>query len=669
MQLNSKELLILYYLLRDNEYVTAEQLSNYCFTSVRTVRTKVNQLNNQLEGDGIIIIESIHAKGYRITILNQESFVQFKEHIISLERFYRKVGIEKMTRRIFISQQLLSNKYIKQEQLAMQLYMTVSGLKKDMQWIHQFFNSFDVTIQSKPGFGLYVSGKEKNIRLLMVEAFCSQYNFIDKQVERFSAMFYNNFNEYQKIRRSFLKIIRESCYAFTDIYSKKLSTYLILTRSRCKVQKYVSIEEDCKEELKNRYELSLAKESFKIQGLFEEKEIPEDELYYFALLLTLYRDYDFSNNKSLETYNQRYLNETILLLSRSIKEASKIFGVALYQMELFTRYESKFLSPLYNIYLNYVYGSNKQWILTTYFEGLENVYSPFAIYYSRILLLKIEKDLGITIDKTQIYKFIMLYDLVLKKVNFPYKKRRLALLSIAGYTVGNEYKDIILGKFSKYIEYIDVFIQYEMRRIDFNDYDIGIVDYESLMNYYPIELINYPVLGLEEATIPLFKQVFYEGFSTDTIDWMKSITKVYDNFEWPNYKILFKILSYKYGNQDNASLLEQSLLDYENKFSFYNQKHRISLIICDYLLTKRAFIDIYNVDKKMRWTKKEEDKVAFIICISLPNDLKVSKIKIINKVLFTLSSNIELCQQLYENIEETYQKIFEEIVTKHFIRE
>lgn len=664
---NNRHLAILYYFLSMNKVATSEQLSEFTSSSVRTIKSDIVKLNSLLEVKGICRIDSTKSKGYILVIQDETMMENFSNRIKSEYSFYKNESLEKISRRIYITQRILSSENVKIDDLADELYLTRSAIKDDLVWVTDFFKSYDIDLVSKPSKGLSYKGYEENIRSIMIEAFCSQYHDLQDiyLVKEFNNIFYQSIDYYKDIRHRFLKLIRESNYSMKDINTKKFATYIVLIKNRIKNNNTVKIKERVKKEIQHTYELSLAKKIIRIPGLYEDVEISEDELYVLAKKLLCYRDIDIVDVKDIKTIKPIFIKEISDKYEMILKLLSNKFGNSLFKLELFSRYRNSMISYLYSFYMLKKFDSNYKRVLTTYYEVANFEFSPITIEMARNFLVAASKVFETDLDSCMANRYIILLELILKKINYSYKKRRIAVLSVAGRATAREYRDRFIEEFGDFIEYIHIFNQYEMRRVNFYDYDIAISDSESIFNYYPIEIVNSNLLNIDDPTIPIFKRVFLKGYSKNQIDKLIDITTSYDSFECANYSILFKMLSYKFAI-NNSKEFEEKLLVGEKNFSYFNPNNGTAFIMCDYRLTNKEFIEIYFSDNKMMWDSQKE--VKYIIVASFNNNTNIVDLKVTNKILQVLYNRPKYISELILNKEETYNEIYNKIITNNFIR-
>lgn len=152
-------------LIKRDEYITSRQLSLAAGVSVRTIKSEVKQINELLRVYGICI-ESKTGLGYRVNTLDGKQMPDVNRFLEDLNYDNMVILSNSMEGRIrYIASRLLNGEtYIKSEVLADELFISTSTLSSDVKQLKYIVGMYGLKINSKPYKGLYISGKEKNIR-------------------------------------------------------------------------------------------------------------------------------------------------------------------------------------------------------------------------------------------------------------------------------------------------------------------------------------------------------------------------------------------------------------------------------------------------------------------------------------------------------------------------
>ena len=660
----SRHISILLAIMNRDGVTTSEDLANFSMSSPRTVKSDIAELNDDLMKEGIAKITATRSKGYYLEILDQKKFDELRENVLKAHGFFKNDNIELFSRRIYIAQKLLYNEYTLVDDLADAFYLTKSAIKAELCWITNFFASYDVELVSVPGKGLTPRGSEGNIRALMIEVFCSQYldMSIEFEVKEFRSLFYDDIKYYADLRHAFLRILRESKMAILDVNTKKLATYLCLMQQRWRMGKRVQMDEKTKEMIMNSYEYQVACEMFDTPYIVD---YDEDEKIRFAILLMCYRDVDLLSKNDQETVSPIIRGATDYYMDELLNKLKGELGGGLFQLELFEVFRTSFLSLLIPIYIRAQYDSNAKMRMVNYYDIQEIECSPIAMDIARRMILHSQEILHDTIDEHVFWGIPPLIDLMLQRINVQYEKRRLAILSLAGRTIGRQRADALRKEYGNYIEKIDVFNQYEMRRINFADYDCALVDSDNVYNYYPIQFYKYTGTSISDEMQVLFNEVFLKGFSGEIAEKFITCTKVFSSFQCRDYIEFFRLMAYKHAKEGLSEELADYLIETGTRFSFYNKNSQISMIFGPYEYIGKEVIEIYRSNNKLNWQKPYEIKYLVFICLA--PEKKVAELKMINMILFCLYHQPKRLAQIFENIGETYQDCFLNVVRNMFM--
>lgn len=660
-----RHLSILFAIMNHDGVVTSDDLADFSLSSARTVKSDIAELNDELSKEEIAHIISTRSKGYYLEPIDTAKYLAFKEMVLKEYGFFRNEDMEKIARRIMMAQNLLYHEYTLVDDLADQLFLTKSAIKNDLAWVTSFFASYDVELVSTPGKGLSPKGSEENIRYLMVEVFCSQYHDISLQydVKEFEHMFYDDHQYYADLRHALLKILRESCMSVLDVNTKKMATYLCLMQNRLISGHGVKIDSKTAAHIKTLYEYKIAEQVFNTEYIVNYNE---DEKLQFAKMLMCYRDIDLSNKDDLATIPVDHISQTSDYLDKLIACMKNELGGNLFELELFDVFRTSFESLLMPIYLRSYYDSNKKMRLVTYCDELaEADKSPLAMQMARVMLTISQEILNDEIDASVFTPISLLIDYMLKRINYQYTKRRLAVISQAGRAVAHARADMLRKSCGNMIDTLHIYNQYEMRRINFSDYDCALIETPSTYNYYPIPFVAFTGLGIEDETMNLFNEVFIKGYSTDVVKHMSNITSTYPKFDCDVYVTFMKLMCYKHAVNGKAEEMFDSLFSCGQNLSYYNKSSQVAMIFCQYKHTQKEFIEIYQPATKMIWDKPYE--VKYIIVVSLKHDIKITDLKLVNKILFYLYYRVKYIQMAFESVDDAYRSCFIEAVTNKFL--
>lgn len=162
---NSQERKILQLLVK-TEYITATELAEKLGIGVKTVRTRIKELNSQL---GDVVISSKPRYGY---YLGPEGKQQVEELLKNGAQDESQIPATSRERIHYLLAYLLNQKdYVKSENLCEFLYISKGTLTNSLRQVEEVYQKYHITIDKKPNYGIKVKGREFDIRQCMMDVF------------------------------------------------------------------------------------------------------------------------------------------------------------------------------------------------------------------------------------------------------------------------------------------------------------------------------------------------------------------------------------------------------------------------------------------------------------------------------------------------------------------
>lgn len=660
-----------------NDHVTAEVLAGKTMSSVRTVKADMKWMDEELQAEGAAKIVSHKAKGYRIEYLNEQKCHELYYNLMVLGSLYMNRSIMDTNRWLYITQKLLANGKAKKQELCDSLYVSGSTLSKALSDASAFLNSFHIQLKSDSVHGLYIQGKEQDLRSCIVEVACSSYHDAELlyPVPEFDDMICHDNDSYQDVRHALLKIIRESRMAVSDISSKKLATHLCLIKNRTTAGAVPVLNENLILEIKETYEYSLSLKVFENSTIHDYiGECSEIEKVNFARILIVNRDIDLRHTDDVDTLQPKYViaNQKIYHeVKEKMKNSLYHSFLSLQFMKIYeTDYESLFLQ----LYLKHVFDHTDKRRLVTYVEGDIIYNSPLALNITRIMMEYLCEEFSEGINSVEVQAIASLNDYIFKRIKYPYKKMRLATSCMEGKVIGNQVKESLDAHYGEYIESNDVFDLYEMRRINFSDYDALIMQNNKengqngyLYYAYPVRIVPYQGLDTKDmhGGETLFHSLFINGYSRKILDGICKATTVFTETDMQSRNMIFQVLSYKYGKTDEDQKYIQTHLERRNKILSYVNSAGVMLIEFDYDHTGKTFLDIYKL--KQTVVENEMTGIRYIVAVCMKRGLSASELKQINRMLQTASNDWKTIEQIIDNPSEQWENIWKAILKNSFV--
>uniref|UniRef100_UPI00307B0833 HTH domain-containing protein n=1 Tax=Catenibacterium sp. TaxID=2049022 RepID=UPI00307B0833 len=132
---NYKRIEDIFNYIRSNDYTTAAKLSDLFKVSERTIRTDINNLNNELQGASVQLKRKA---GYYLEIEDEDTFNSFLDSITSKETDFIDLDSSEDRIRFILNKLLYSHDYISTDELADLVYVSKNTFSNYIKIIAQF---------------------------------------------------------------------------------------------------------------------------------------------------------------------------------------------------------------------------------------------------------------------------------------------------------------------------------------------------------------------------------------------------------------------------------------------------------------------------------------------------------------------------------------------------
>lgn len=283
------------YLTLDYDYHTSKEIGEVMDLSSKTIRKEINQLNSVIKDKGAII-ESKPGKGFIFTIRDKNKFKDFLKNDWYKYAYYQEEDGDKNLRYVNILRMFLfSNSYIKQFELAEVFHVSESQINKDLPFVRQILENYDLELVSRPYYGMKVEGSEKNIRLAIKNEIGEDPILFEKDKDR---------ELFKKIQEIIDEMDFGEDYYMPYVNFKNLVIHIYISILRINQKKYISLSQDLENKIVSYKEFRIAN---KIVDELQDKlgiKIPKDELVYITMHLiakNTIRDQEKISTEILET--------------------------------------------------------------------------------------------------------------------------------------------------------------------------------------------------------------------------------------------------------------------------------------------------------------------------------------------------------------------------------
>lgn len=326
MEIYNKRLIQILDLFLDNKKtINGEAIGVAIGVSSRTIRNDIKELNYLLKQYGATI-KSETGVGYTLIINNEDSLKRLLATIKSKENVLLPasniVPSDSEERVNYIISKLLINslgkgEIIDQFDLADELFISLSTLKKDIKAIDNILRSYQLKVSISQKKGVSIIGDEAKIRFCISEFVFNRNNLANVE----DLDFYKNIfakDEMNIIKQIILETMHEEKIRLTDIAFKNLIIHTMIMLKRFEKQKKVDYDKEIISMLKSSEEFKSS--IIIIEKIKDRLSIDlSEEVYY--LTQHLISSKKFLSEKSSENVEIKELIEKMLT---KIKEETNV---------------------------------------------------------------------------------------------------------------------------------------------------------------------------------------------------------------------------------------------------------------------------------------------------------------------------------------------------------
>jgi lichenan operon transcriptional antiterminator len=282
--IKTREASILKELMGAKSPLTSEEIATVINVTSRTVRNDIKELESIISRHGATI-KSVRGMGYELLIHND---VKFRE--LLQEQFQKNLyegGSLPNTpegRSIYlIKRLLLTEDYLKIEELAEELYISKSTIQSDFRDVKKILETYDILLESRPNYGIKIKGEELKLRFCMSE-------FIFNRNESFTYLDSREISilpaeDMTGIKEVIVEQIKCHKISLSDISLDNLVIHIAIALKRIEHGNHVSLPPNDLSDIQKESEYKVA---FKIIRQLErqyEVNFPEGEIAYITIHL------------------------------------------------------------------------------------------------------------------------------------------------------------------------------------------------------------------------------------------------------------------------------------------------------------------------------------------------------------------------------------------------
>lgn len=284
--------------LLDGEYKKSELLSNEMNVSSRTIRNDIKELNCLLKDNCAEIITKPKL-GIKLKVNDERRFNDYFYNLKHGSEPKKNYLVNHEDRSKYLLSYLLNeSSYVKIDDLSEKIYVSKSTLTSDLKAVRKMLEEFNLTIITRPNYGIIVSGSEFNKRLCIAKYLMSFSKVINNEVVGSEII--------KKIEEILLNEILASNIRLSDVAFRNLVIHIYISIIRINKNYSLSINKSYLDEDKYLEEVEVSKKI--ISRLEKELGIlfPNNENEYVAIHLA---------GKKIVDLNDKYATDNIVISS------------------------------------------------------------------------------------------------------------------------------------------------------------------------------------------------------------------------------------------------------------------------------------------------------------------------------------------------------------------
>ncbi len=571
---------------KEGSYCTGNEISEKTAVSLKTVQHEIKVLRNELNGIKAELI-SIPNRGYQLICEDASE----REKIEGMLTEKRSQSDENDYALMIIKLLVERNGYIRSHELADMLYISESKLNKDLRGVKEVLEEYHLSLPHRPHHGICIQGEESDIRrLILSNGLLSVHEFTDDE-ERVLVM--------NKLTEIVAEVLSEQSYLISDVALENLIMNIYLAMQRIKKGCVIDFSEENIQLLQTRA-IDLAERICEKSEEFFHQELPVPERMYMALYL---------QSETHDDSTQVVTEEVETIISGMLEEIRKKVGFD-FSSDLDLHMSlAMHLKPMMMRVRNHFQLKNPimDEILKSY---------PLAYDITLVAAEYMYENYDIRVSADELSYLSTYFVLAMERKSELKEKKK--VLIISSQRRGNTMimKKMIMSRFEKRIDSIDIINILDLDRTDLNQYDVvlsSITEYDRLPDKYPqisqfISPKDYRIIenALNSSSSGRRFEDFFDSRNVLLNIPVKNKEELLD--------LLVDTAVSTYPNLNRTELLASINKREEAGFTYFDQG--IAVPHPDRMLeNEESFVITALLDHQIEWQKGENVSLVFLFCI------------------------------------------------------
>ncbi|MCD8131547.1 MAG: helix-turn-helix domain-containing protein [Lachnospiraceae bacterium] len=598
-------------------------MANSIGMSVRTVKSLVPEIRLFFQEHGAVL-KAKPGVGYYLVVEDQFLYLRLKDSFSGRHfKFISSQETEKMATTI-ICRILADEGYVKIEDIADELYCSRSSLKQVMRRVRSMLEIFNLSLVSKPAYGVKIEGNEMNKRYCCLELFMTHDTYAKNYLEKtkYTDLFEQDTERIANIRHALLEVVRASGKTVYDKYIYRFSRYLTLMTVRRRNGCCFSFSKEQAEILTGLPEYGIARRIMEREREYLPDIPVEDsnEILSVEYLLLIWQDP--TESRDYQQSHPIFYEMAQSYLSGMWEVLQDRWNIRLDGIPVPHDYFAAALIPLcVKMYFRELSFA----LVGRDIENNEICGSPVCVALANTLEDVIYKREKIHISTIDILDFAVRIYAAVNRIEYTYKKPRVLIESRSGKQACMIVRDKIereIGK--KWFECMEPIGFYEVRGLDQAQYDYMIINHEKYSCHYQLPYAYVDLIPTTGQMDAVRRNIVHRSFQLEALLAKFDFPEEYviPDFDYTDMFHFLDLVSYRHAkNINSVAKLKQDLVKLDDTFVW----NEVLFLIVGREHTEKNIFEIYYLSKKGVWKRKKISTIVFL-SVDFQGDLQLLRL-------------------------------------------
>lgn len=599
--LGTRTKMILRKLMSVDTAITGKYLANINQVSARTIREDIKHLDSILEGNGAAI-ESVMGKGYKLNITDEDRFWTYIRGIAN--DLIEEVSVPNVPEErvaYIIKRLLLSEGYMRLDDLAMELFVSKSTVQNDLKNVKELLSGYEIRLESRPNYGLKISGKELKIRFCMSEYVFDYneevgYRLLRKSLETLSQ------EDLDVIQSIIMDEIKNHQITISDIAVNNLLIHLAVAVIRIRSGNYVKLSKNDLEDILDKKEYEVAEDIARANEQRFQIEFPKEEIAYIAIHLLGIKMIAHSK-ENVSSPRVFFDIELVRLVEYVLNKVELRLNLGINDDEELKNALFLHLKPAIN---RYKYG------MMIRNPMLEDIKKNYPLYYEAAVIagVAIEEVTGTKIDENEAGYIALHIGAAIERKKLKEGPKRCLIVCASGLGTAKLIFYKLKNYFGQTLDVVGTTEYYKLKQYDLEDIDF-IISSIPIIEEIKVPVIKVQAVLGDEDIRKIQKYMANHNQQKDTY-FQKELIFLKRNFNSKD-----EVLSFLHGK-----LLEKGLVDETFLEAVYERENVAStaygnLVAIPHPITPQSeetFLTVCTLEKPITWDHKPVQLIC-LLCV------------------------------------------------------